>query len=45
VRQPSPRHGTRARGHRGEGGKVRHETLANLKVLPEAAIAAIEATH
>ncbi|WP_419423246.1 IS1634 family transposase [Rhodococcus opacus] len=27
-----------------EGGKVRHETLANLKALPEASIAAIEAT-
>jgi Transposase DDE domain len=27
-----------------DGGKVRHETLANLSVLPEAAIAAIEAT-
>jgi DDE family transposase len=27
-----------------EGGKVRHETLANLKVLPEASIAAVEAT-
>jgi hypothetical protein len=27
-----------------EGGKVRHETLANLSVLPQAAITAIEAT-
>jgi Transposase DDE domain len=27
-----------------DGGKVRHETLANLKALPEEAIAAIEAT-
>ncbi len=27
-----------------DGGKVRHETLANLSVLPEAAIGAIEAT-
>jgi hypothetical protein len=27
-----------------EGGKVRHETLANLSVLPEAAIGAVEAT-
>ncbi len=27
-----------------DGGKVRHQTLANLTVLPEAAIAAIEAT-
>ncbi len=27
-----------------DGGKVRHETLANLKALPDAAIAAIEAT-
>ena len=27
-----------------DGGKVKHETLANLKALPEAAIAAIEAT-
>ncbi len=27
-----------------EGGKVRHQTLANLSVLPEAAITAIEAT-
>ncbi|MGK2321023.1 IS1634 family transposase [Gordonia rhizosphera] len=27
-----------------EGGKVRHETLANLKALPDAAVAAIEAT-
>jgi hypothetical protein len=27
-----------------EGGKVKHETLANLKVLPEDAVAAVEAT-
>src|SRR5947207_10547813 len=27
-----------------EGGKVRHETLANLSALPEQAVAAIEAT-
>jgi Transposase DDE domain len=27
-----------------DGGKVRHQTLANLSMLPEAAIAAIEAT-
>jgi hypothetical protein len=27
-----------------EGDKVRHETLANLSMLPEAAITAIEAT-
>jgi hypothetical protein len=27
-----------------DGGKVKHETLANLKALPDAAIAAIEAT-
>src|ERR1700750_458692 len=31
------------RGHR-EGGKVRHETLANLSALPGEAVAAIEAT-
>jgi hypothetical protein len=27
-----------------DGGKVKHETLANLKALPEASIAAVEAT-
>jgi hypothetical protein len=27
-----------------DGGKVRHETLANLSVLPDAAVAAVEAT-
>ena len=27
-----------------DGGKVRHETLANLSALPEQAVAAIEAT-
>ena len=27
-----------------DGGKVRHETLANLSALPEEAVAAIEAT-